>query len=114
MIQAHYLCCGLSVINYVSSTPDHQALDPRDWGLTLSLSLSLSHTHTHTHTHGHLEVLQHTGLVFVVFKNCPNTLHSLATYTKCSSFFLSAQNTFPRKLLEHVLGKQYQAQYQPH
>ena len=33
MIQAHYIYCALSFFYYyISSTSDHQALDPRGWG----------------------------------------------------------------------------------
>ena len=33
MIQEHYIYCALSFCYYdISSTSDHQALDPRGWG----------------------------------------------------------------------------------
>ena len=33
MIQVHYIYCALSFYYYyISSTSDHQALDPRGWG----------------------------------------------------------------------------------
>ena len=33
MIQAHHIYCVLYFYNYyISSTSDHQALDPRGWG----------------------------------------------------------------------------------
>ena len=31
MIQVHYISCALYFYGYISSTSDHQALDPRDW-----------------------------------------------------------------------------------
>ena len=34
VIQAHYIYCALYFYYYyyIISTPDHEALDPRDWG----------------------------------------------------------------------------------
>ena len=37
MIQAHYIYCALNFyFYYISSTSDHQALDPRGWGPQLA------------------------------------------------------------------------------
>ena len=47
MIQVHYISCALYFYYYyISSTSDHQALDPRGWGvpvLVLSSDFTLPH-----------------------------------------------------------------------
>ena len=40
MIQVHCICCALYFYyNYISSTSDHQALDPRGWGPLIQITV---------------------------------------------------------------------------